>query len=178
MPIRRFSLDTHLPRGAAVQRLRATLLALTGDKDADFSGSVDDDSFRLIPESGGRMNSFMPRIRGRIDTTPSGTRVSGTMFLHPFTMCFLLVWIGLIGWQMWHERDARTLLVIGMLVFLPSLGVASFYFEAAKAERCIVKAMVEKLIPCKAAYRSLGALARTWLVRRLPGGRPVVCFCV
>ena len=144
MPFRTFHLDADIPRGVALDRLRATLSESEGRADADFTGSVDMDYFRLTPVTA-RMNSFMPRIRGRVDSIPNGARISGTMFLHPFVLCFILFWVGFLGWQIWQDKGARTLPVIGLLVFLPVVSVGTFYFEAAKAERRIANAMVDRV---------------------------------
>lgn len=39
-------------------------------------------------------NSFLPRIRAVVEPTPRGSRLRGTLSLHPLVIAFMIVWFG------------------------------------------------------------------------------------
>src|SRR5215471_14027761 len=99
MPFYSFQIDTAFPRQDVVERIRTLI---NGEKSipsnpAPFIGSVDRESFKLHRVIRYR-NSFLPRISGKIHHSPTGTRVSVTMFMHPFVAVFMAFWLSVVAW--------------------------------------------------------------------------------
>jgi hypothetical protein len=74
----------HFGSSAAPTTLVACLRRAT-----DFVGFVGDDSFRLVPASAGR-NTYLPRLRGRLVPTGTGTNIEVTATLHPVAVVAVL----------------------------------------------------------------------------------------
>src|SRR5580692_4187355 len=60
-----------------------------------FLGSVENLSFKIRRNIQYR-NSFLPIIWGKIVPSPSGSRVNVFMYMHPFSLVFMLVWFGFL----------------------------------------------------------------------------------
>jgi len=115
-----------------------------------FEGEVEDRTFDLQRIIGYR-NSFLPRIRGTIDATSEGSRISITMRLHPFVLVFMTAWLGFAA------VGCGALLVSGlngrgpvygalgpavMFVFGWTLAAGGFTSEARKATRLLAEVMM------------------------------------
>src|SRR5690348_10885919 len=109
MPLYRFHLDVPVPPRVVVERLRSAVRnrptwresfsfkwTQAPEADKPFIGIVRDDSFRVQRKIQGR-NSFLPLVWGRLRSTPTGTRVGVTMFLHPIVAIFTLLWLEIVG---------------------------------------------------------------------------------
>jgi hypothetical protein len=101
-----------------------------------FIGTVQDDSFRLRRDIRGR-NSFLPMVWGRFISTPTGTRVGVTMFIHPLVALFVAFWLGMVGHGALTNRSASSVVAWGMVMFMVALVAGSFFPEAIKAKRLI-----------------------------------------
>jgi hypothetical protein len=113
-----------------------------------FVGSVDRSTFQLRRVISGR-NSFLPRIRGHITSTGDATRVKVIMFMHPFTVVFMLFWLGAVGYGAWdafsHPRSPDafdSFMLLGMFLFGVTLTAGGFFPEAAKAKRLLSAAIL------------------------------------
>lgn len=97
LPFDSFSIDTPLSASEAAARLANVVeprrLLRLGGGEKPFEGVVSGDSFAIRRVIGYR-NSFLPEIRGRIEATASGSRVRGTMRLHPLVLVFMALWVG------------------------------------------------------------------------------------
>ena len=117
-----------------------------------FVGSVDNCTFQLRRVISGR-NSFLPRIRGHIIPTESGTSVKVIMFMHPFTVVFMLFWLGAVGYGTWdafaHPRTPHTFdsfILLGMFLFGVTMTAGGFFPEATKAKRLLSVAILNSSI--------------------------------
>ena len=101
-----------------------------------FIGTVQDDSFRLRRDIRYR-NSFLPLVWGRFISTPTGTRVSVTMFIHPLVALFMAFWLGMVGYGALKDRSTPPVVLWGMFIFGLALTAGGFFPEAIKARRLI-----------------------------------------
>lgn len=104
-----------------------------------FEGEVWETDFR-ISRMIGYNNAFLPRIHGGFERSPHGTRVSGTMRLHPFVLVFIAVWSGmaiLIGFSNMAQGPLTPLALapVGMIAFMWALVCGAFTIEARIARR-------------------------------------------
>src|SRR5271154_1848899 len=92
MPIYVFHIDVPFERHVATERIQSVVreepplgrwFSSAGPIVEPFIGRVQDGSFKLRRDIRYR-NSFLPLVRGHVVPTSTGTRVSVTMFLHPF----------------------------------------------------------------------------------------------
>src|ERR1700689_2347229 len=84
-----------------------------------FLGVVENLSFRIQRNIQYR-NSFLPIIRGKIESTPTGSRVNVFLYMQPFSLVFILIWFGmlvLIESRVADSNIARSFAPIGMAIF-------------------------------------------------------------
>jgi hypothetical protein len=142
MPFYQFILETIAKPAVITERLRS--LVRETPQAAEFSfrsfwksseesgppfvGCVDGHAFQLRRVIRGR-NSFLPRIWGHIISTGDGTRVKVIMFMHPFTVVFVLFWLGAVGYGAWDAfAHSRIRALRARLIHLYSSGC--FYSES------------------------------------------------
>jgi len=110
---------------------------------APFLGSVDNLTFQIRRNIQYR-NSFLPMIRGKINSTPTGSSVNVFMYMHPFSLIFMLIWFGFLVLFESRVADmniARSFIPIGMAVFGLALSLGGFFFEALKVMPLISEAV-------------------------------------
>lgn len=103
IPYTRFIIETTLP----VEKVMEILLQVVQPKkfwpnpfSADrkqFEGTVSKDGFRVVRNIY-YLNSFIPFIRGRFDSSDSGTRIIITMATHPFVVLIFALVLGFFGY--------------------------------------------------------------------------------
>jgi hypothetical protein len=68
------------------------------------------------------------------------------MFMHPFTVVFMLFWLGAVGYGVWdafsHPRSPDVFVLLGMFLFGVTLTAGGFFPEAAKAKRLLSAAIL------------------------------------
>ncbi len=149
-----------------------------------FLGSVENLSFRIRRNIQYR-NSFLPMIRGKIISTPTGSRVDVFMYMHPFSLVFILVWFGflvLIESRIADLNIARSFLPIVMAVFGLAVSLGGFFFEALKVMPLLSEAVFNSAIATvpdpnpESQLRARAALPR----EELSGNRigPVIAIVV
>jgi len=146
MPIYAFHIDVPLPPSAVAERLRTAVCPETGPGDDFWSiwrsdsgslvGSVRADSFRLKSDIG-ISNSFQPLIKGKIVATPTGTRITAFMFVHPVVAIFVLFWLGFTGYGAIMDRSQPSA-VWGMFAFGVALVSGGFFPGAIQARNRII----------------------------------------
>lgn len=147
MPFYSFQLSVPAPPDVVAERIRRVVsptpnlwgtLASSWKRpqasSSPFLGSVENLTFRIRRNIQYR-NSFLPMIRGKINPMPTGSRVNVFMYMHPFSLAFMLVWFGflvLIESRVADMNIARSFVPIGMAVFGLALSLGGFFFEALK----------------------------------------------
>ena len=106
-----------------------------------FIGRVAGSEFKCQRNIGYR-NSFLPRITGRVESCPVGTRIDVKMYLHPATAVFMLIWLGgvafaAIGFFSRGEVAGKAFFPVAMFIFGVVLTLVGFYPEAIKARRLL-----------------------------------------
>lgn len=147
LPYRRFTIDTPLSPSTVQTRLEGatgqTVPGRASPIDSAFRGEVSGARFQIQRRIGYR-NSFLPRIRGTIEPTASGSRLVGTMRLHGFVAAFMVFWLGGVGLAFiaivlpafsGGRFDWGALTPLGMLAFGVLLVLGGFVPEAHKAIR-------------------------------------------
>jgi len=141
LPHRRFTIETKLAPSEVIARLRD---AIEPPKTFTFSrperpliGHVDGAAFDVIRAIRGR-NSFLPRVRGVVEPAGRGTRLTGTMRLHEFTLVFIgafflmagSVFIRMVIDDLRSGRpELPTLIPLGVLTFLTAMTLIGFVPE-------------------------------------------------
>lgn len=163
MYLYRFQIRSHLSQQGVLERVRAVLGNAPGksyrerpEGSPPFIGSVDGSHFechRDVRYEAGKMpirysNSFLPRIRGRVDSDAGGTRIDVFMDLHPAVLVFILLYLGAAAFGaatvlIRGERDRADLTPLGFFVFGLALVAIGFYPEAIKARRILEKQIGE-----------------------------------
>ena len=106
-----------------------------------FRGKVCNRTFRISQVVRGR-NSFMPLVWGRVDQTPTGARLKVTILMHPLVLVLVSFWLAMVGRGIATEnRGTRAPLVV-MFVFGAVLSMGIFFWEAAKAKRLLLNAVL------------------------------------
>jgi hypothetical protein len=149
MPLYWFHIDTPAQPHDLTERFRSVVRAEPGVREnfqrmwrfrkptgPPFIGYVRDDSFKLRRDIRGR-NSFLPRIRGRIIPTHTGTRINIIMFIHPLSALFMTFWLGAVGYGAIRDTSAPSVVLWGMFLFGVSLIAGCFFPEALKAKRLL-----------------------------------------
>ncbi|HYJ78999.1 MAG TPA: hypothetical protein VEW03_05335 [Longimicrobiaceae bacterium] len=144
VPFEHFAILTPLPAEEVAARLasqvepRRWLRFRRGP--CAFEGEVDAAGFRIQRIIGYR-NSFLPRIRGVISPTATGSRVDCTLTLHPFVIAFMAVWFGAFmltptppGQSPWFR-----LVPVAMLLFGWVLATVHFAYEARRAKEVLAE---------------------------------------
>jgi hypothetical protein len=162
MPFYRFALETVAPPEVVAERLRTIVreeprasdysfrnLWKARDKSGPpFVGSVHGVAFQLRRDISGR-NSFLPRIRGQIIPMANATRVNVIMFMHPFTVVFMLFWLAGVGYGTWdafaHPRFPGAFdqyILLGMFAFGVALSAGGFFPEVTRAKHLLSAAIL------------------------------------
>jgi hypothetical protein len=155
MPFYRFHIESPLTTQTVLLRVRALVREAPGfwqsvkesfgrrpEGSPPFIGKVEGFTFRMHRDIRYR-NSFLPQVRGSVVSTPVGTRVLITMYLHPLVAAFMLFWLGVVGigaltaFITQRESIDSALIPAGMFLFGIALTVGGFYPEAFKARRLL-----------------------------------------
>jgi hypothetical protein len=154
MPYLKFSLQTPLSIEEAAARITVITRASDGFWDTlryrfgrstnpniKFIGEASSTYFKIRRDITYR-NSFLPIIHGEFHKTIRGSEISILMFLHPFVLVFMLIWLTCIGFGVWaaisHSKGAVVLFPIGMILFGLGLTAGGFFPEAFKAKRILI----------------------------------------
>ncbi|MBB4636860.1 hypothetical protein [Longimicrobium terrae] len=146
LPYDKLLIHSPLPVGQAEARLRESVgperyLQFNAGP-LPFLGEVNGTEVR-IHRSTAHENSFVPRIHARLEVHEQGSRLAGTMSLHPFVLAFLVVWVTgtVIALRQMVARASRgepasgVAIPIAMLAFMYLLTSVSFWWEADVARR-------------------------------------------
>jgi hypothetical protein len=160
MPIYVFRIDVPFARHVVTERIQSVVreepplgqwFRSAGPVVEPFIGRVQDESFKLRRDIRYR-NSFLPLVRGRIVPTATGTRVTVTMFLHPFVALFTVFWLGIAGYGAVTDTSSG-LFSWGMFAFGVLLVTGGFFPEAFAAKRILSEALLK---PNEASMKLIG----------------------
>jgi hypothetical protein len=108
-----------------------------------FVGEVGTDSFSIYRDIW-YQNSFLPRIRGRVEATLSGSKVSIKMSLHPLVTAMLGCFVIMAAYSIINSysivRSVRPFDYI-FIAFLAAIVPIGFIPEAIKAKRLLTEAI-------------------------------------
>ncbi|HEX8671269.1 MAG TPA: hypothetical protein VF710_05245 [Longimicrobium sp.] len=161
LPFSSFIIDSPLPPARAAAELannvepRRLLRFRRGA--AAFEGEVTESGvdIRRLP---GYQNSFLPEIRGSFERTPHGSRLRGTMRMHPLVIAFMCAWMAftlIAGLAMAAaslgagKADPAALIPLAMLFFGWAFPTAAFTIEAGMARRALTEILARE-IPSRA----------------------------
>jgi hypothetical protein len=146
-PYRTFEITSPLSAEAALERLRASAEPrkwLRASRDhKTFEGAIEGSEFELRRIIHYR-NSFLPQIRGHVEPLRDGSRLTGTMRVHPVIVAFMVLWMAIVvfigvpliaGALSDHRFPPVSLVPIIMLAFGIALPTFGFRFEARKGLR-------------------------------------------
>ena len=149
MPLYRFHIDATVPPQTVTERIRCAVRKNGGlgeyfrttwggriPEGPPFIGSVQEYSFRIRRIIRYR-NSFRPLVWGNIVPTPTGARIKVTIFMHPFTLAFMLFWLGIVGRGALMDQSTSHTILWGMFILGIALCIGGFVPEVAKAKRLL-----------------------------------------
>lgn len=120
----------------------------------EYEGSVTHNSFEINRIINYR-NSFLPQIKGTIDTSNAGTQIDITMKLHVFVLVFLIFWcsfatmffVGMCTKAV-QDREVSVMLLIPllMLLFVYILTMFGFKTESKKSKEFLRKSFEARII--------------------------------
>jgi hypothetical protein len=153
MTLYRFQIDSHLPAYAVLDRVQALMReapkfrqllieALAGGPDGTrpFVGKVDGSQFTCYRHIHYR-NSFLPRIKGTVQPSPSGSTIDVRMSLYPSVALAMGFWFGAVGLgtaaALLRQGGTPVIVPLGLFVFGLAMTLCGFYPEAVKARRLL-----------------------------------------
>lgn len=108
----------------------------------EYTGTVQFDSFKIVRIIQYR-NSFLPLIKGVIESDFQGSIVKVKMRMHPFVLVFCIIWFGLLSIGIFFmtlvlltsaKFEPATLIPYGMFLFGYILVTAGFKYESKKSK--------------------------------------------
>jgi hypothetical protein len=152
MAFYRFQIRSQLTTQAVLERVKALAreapkskqwlaeaLGWRPEGSPPFIGKLEGNSFMLYRDIQ-YINSFLPQIKGTVDSCVNGTRIHIFMYLHPFVLVFILTWLAATGLSACvalsrGDTGSSVLVPLGLFIFGLVLSLAGFYPEAMKARR-------------------------------------------
>jgi hypothetical protein len=155
MPYYHFQLEVPILPEAVMSRLRTVVDDRPGfwlgpplvfeTKDSEmppFTGWVRNNSFRFRMRGNiFRRDSFQPIIKGNVTSNNDTSRLSITMFIHPFVGLFVTVWLGVVGYGAIFDRSSSPIPLWLMFIFGLGLTIGIFAQEVGKAKELIVETL-------------------------------------
>ena len=168
-PSRDLTLLSPLSAAAATAKLKSVVAPMASWQDrikpsgwvrnGGFMGEVrDDGTFDILRDINYR-NSFLPFIKGRIDSDGGGSRITARMAMHKAVVIFTTFWLAFVtlacGGVVYSvikqaqapQPEAALLIPFGMLLFGLSLPYLAFTPEANKAEKFLLETLEAQKAP-------------------------------
>jgi hypothetical protein len=152
-PYERFKIKSHLSKSEAINRLNNVIepkryFRFFGSSEKPYQGKIEDSHFEISRIIGYR-NSFLPMIKGDIESEISGCSILISMQPQIFVVAFMIFWLGGVGFFflviLWSfisslgqtsATDPSILLFpAGMFVFGYALLLGGFKFESVKSKK-------------------------------------------
>jgi hypothetical protein len=142
IPYRRFTIASDRTTTDVAQRMAEQTAPRHGwgrtpSQTVRYIGSIQPDRFRLVPVIRG-MNTYAPRILGRIRSTQTGSVIEGHMTLHPVIVLVLLGFLVVPQYRSLGENGTVDLVWLAIVaVFHLVMYYAGFLPEARRVETWI-----------------------------------------
>lgn len=148
LPFETIIIDTPLTKEETISNLRSNIerektFCLWNKSDTKaFEGQLTTNEFEIKRIISYR-NSFLPIIKGRIETFGTGTRLTVNMRLHVAVMTFMAVWFGFVGLffiaslSSLEDRSDTSLFPLGMLLFGYPLTMGGYLFESYRTKEIL-----------------------------------------
>ncbi|PKN93757.1 MAG: hypothetical protein CVU44_08045 [Chloroflexi bacterium HGW-Chloroflexi-6] len=153
LPYERFRIRTSLSSQEAVNRLENAIepkrfFRFFGASEKPYEGKLEGSHFEISRIIGYR-NSFLPRIKGDVESEISGCSISISMQPHVFVITFMIFWLGGVGFAFLaalgsfvsslgqtSTADPSFLLIPGgMFIFGYLMVLGGFKFESVKSKK-------------------------------------------
>jgi hypothetical protein len=147
IPYNRFVIETSLPREKVMEKLLQVVQPKKfwpnpfSDDRKQFEGFVTKEGFRLVRNIY-YLNSFIPLIKGRFDSSDSGTRIIITMAIHPFVILTLVLVFAFFPYFLFTflmELISGIFVIIGCLALAYTICTLAFKRESALDRNFLVK---------------------------------------
>jgi hypothetical protein len=152
IPYNQFVIETPLPAEKLIEKLSQVVQPkkfwpnpFSNDR-KQFEGVVSNDGFRIVRNIY-YLNSFIPLIKGRFDSSDSGTRIIITMATHPFVIVTFVLVFAFFGYFLFTflmELISGMFVIFGCLALAYTLCTIAFKRESALDRKFLVKLFSEQ----------------------------------
>ncbi len=120
----------------------------------EYTGTIQSDSFKIVRIIQYR-NSFLPRIKGVLESELQGTIVKVKMRMHPFVLVFCVIWFGFLSIIIFFmtlvlltstKFEPATLIPYGMFLLGYVLVTAGFKYESKKSKFFLAELLESEII--------------------------------
>ncbi len=148
LPFETIVIETPLTKEEAISNLtksiepEKTFRFLNKSDTKHFEGQLRGNEFEIKRIISYR-NSFLPIVKGRLQTIGTGTRLTVNMRVHVAVMIFMAVWFGFVGLffvvsLLGSEDNGETILLpLGMLLFGYALTMGGYLFESYRTKEIL-----------------------------------------
>jgi hypothetical protein len=152
IPYTRFVIETPLPAEKVMLKLLQVIQPKKfwpnpfSDDRKQFEGTVSKDGFRAVRNIF-YLNSFIPFIKGRFDSSDNGTRIIITMSIHPFvvvTFALVFAFFGYFFFTFLMELVSGIFVISGCLALGYTVCTFAFRRESAVDRNLLVKVFSEQ----------------------------------
>ena len=152
IPYNQFVIETSLPAEKVMEKLLQVVQPKKfwpnpfSDDRKQFEGTVSKDGFRVVRNIY-YLNSFIPFIKGRFNSSDSGTRITITMSIHPFvvlTFALVFAFFGYFFFTFLMDLISGIFVVIGCLALAYTICTLAFKRESALDRRFLVELFSEQ----------------------------------
>jgi hypothetical protein len=152
IPYNRFVIETPLPVEKVMEKLLQVVQPKKfwpnpfSDDRKQFEGTVSKDGFRVVRNIY-YLNSFIPFIKGRFDSSDGGTRIIIIMASHPFVVVSFALVFAFFGYFLFTflmELISGILVIFGCLALAYTICTLAFKKESAVDRNFLVKLFSEQ----------------------------------
>jgi hypothetical protein len=152
IPYYRFVIETSLSAEKVMEKLQQVIQPKKfwphpfSDDRKQFEGTISKDGFRVVRNIY-YLNSFIPFIKGRFDSSDSGTRIIITMSIHPLvvlTFALVFAFFGYFFFTFLMELISGIFVISGCLALGYAVCAFAFKRESAVDRNFLVKMFLEK----------------------------------
>jgi len=152
IPYNQFVIETPLPAdevmlklSQVIQRKKFWPNPFSNDR-KEYEGTISKDGFR-VARNIYYLNSFIPSIKGRFDSSDSGTRIIIAMAIHPLVVVAFALVFAFFGYFLFTflmELISGSIVILGCLALAYTFCTLAFKREAALDRKFLVKLFSEQ----------------------------------